>query len=217
MEPSPLDAVRSFVKAILRTFVEERIRRCPNNPFMLNLFQQGKAHLAISHHTCEDFLEMVLPKQDVLFGPVCAAVLNSPCRNMQRFFCTLQLVHAYQWHLVDPNGLTSWLYLVAEGACDIYGQPFELFARLQNSEQDWLRRESTSEGGMRALRFAHCAMIDLFRELQCGTPHINASIAVLQAFDEMYRGRTAELDGQGRINVGEILIASNWEPYEQAS
>jgi hypothetical protein len=107
--------------------------------------------------------------------------------------------------------MRGWLHLTTEGACDIYGQSYDLFLRLQSQENDWLDRQPTSDAEERSLRFSHCAIVDLFDELQCGTPHVNASIAAAEAFAELFRGSTENLDQQGLISVGEWLIARNWE------
>jgi hypothetical protein len=208
----PLGPVRNFVSTVLGTFVEERAQRFPDNPALLPFLQQGKAHLAISHDTCEAFMRLGQNRaEDPLFGAVHAALPRSPLRNVQRYFCTLQLIHAYQRYLMNPAGLKSWFYLVSEGACDIYGQSYDLCVRLINNASGGLGGEPMAEGPAWAIRFANHALQDLFAELQCGRPHANASIASLQAFEEIYSGSTKSLDRQGMVQVGEWLIANNWE------
>jgi hypothetical protein len=212
MTSVPLATVRDFVRNVLSTFVEERLQRFPANPAMVNFLQQGKAHLAIAHDTSETFMRLGLNRnEDPLFGAVHSALPRSPLRSVQRYFCTLQLIHAYQRYLMNPAGMKSWFYLVSEGACDIYGQSYDLCVRLINSASGGLGGESSAEAPAWALRFANHALLDLFAELQCGRPHANASLAALQVFEELYRGATESLDRQGMLNVGEWLISKNWE------
>lgn len=207
-----LGPVRDFVRNVLGTFIEERVQRLPSNPAVLPFLQHGKAHLAISHDTCEAFMSLGQHKaEDPLFGAVHAVLPRSPLRNVQRFFCTLQLIHAYQRYLMDPPGLKSWFYLISEGACDIYGQSYDLCVRLIKDASGGLGGEPIAQGPAWAIRFANHALQDLFAELQCGRPHEMASIVALQGFGEIYSGSTKSLGRQAMIQVGEWLIANNWE------
>lgn len=212
MSAESLQPVREFVKLVLGTFIEERIQRFPNKPALVPFLHQGKAHLAISHDVCEVFLRLGQQKaSDPLFGEVYAALTRSPLRNTQRFFCALQLINAYETYLINPSGLKSWFYLISEGACDIYGQSYDLCVKLINESSGGLGDEPADKAPLWAVRFADRALRDVFAELQCGQPHINASLAALQVFAELYAGSTKSLDRQGMIQVGDWLIANNWE------
>ena len=210
--PVPLAPVRDFVRTVLSTFIEERLQRFPDNSAMAPFLQQGKAHLVISHDACEAFMRVALKRvEDPFFGALHAALPRSPLRSVQRYFCTLQLIHAYQRYVMNPSGLKSWFYLVSEGACDIYGQSYDLCVRLVNNACGGLGGEPVAEGPMRAARFADHALRDLFAELQCGNPHPHASIAALRVFEHLYGGSIENLEPQDFVQIGEWLIANNWE------
>ncbi len=209
-------SLRDFAKSVLGTFVEERAQRFADKPELLPFFRLGRAHLAIVHDQCETFVRLLEGKETgPFFGCVCAALERSPVRHAQRFFCVLQMIHAHDEYLRGALRQTSWFHLITEGACDIYGQSYDLFLRLQEEERAWQRQEPATVIGERSLRFAACAFLDVCRECQCPSPHPDVVIATVRVMDELVGGSISQLDERGVLNVGQCLIASNWNPSQR--
>lgn len=204
-------SVRDFAKSVLGTFVEERTQRFPDKPELLPFLRLGRAHLAIVHDQCEAFLRLLEGKETgPFFGCVCAALQRSPVRQAQRFFCVLQMIHAHDEYLRGALRQPSWFHLIAEGACDIYGQSFDLFLRLQEEERTWQRHDPATVSGERSLRFGLCALMDVCRECQCAPPNPDVVIATVRVMDELVGGSMSELDERGVLNVGQWLIENDW-------
>ncbi len=195
------------------TFVEERTERFPDAPQLLPFFRLGRAHLAIVHDRCEAFVRLLEAKESVpFFQCVCAGLQRSPLRQTQRFCCVLQLIHAHDEYLRGALRQTSWFHLITEGACDIYGQSYDLFLRLQEEERAWQRHDTATVIGERSLRFAACALLDVCRECQCDSPSPDVVMATVRVMDELVGGSISQLDERGVLNVGQWLIENDWKP-----
>jgi len=120
------------------------------------------------------------------------------------------MIHAHSEYLRGPSQQTAWFYLVTEGACDIYGQSYDLFLRLQDEEQAWQGRDPATVVGERSLRFAACALLDVCRECQCAPPLPDVVIATVRVMDELVNGTISQLDESGVLNTGQWLIANGW-------
>ncbi len=206
-----LSPVRDFAKVILLPFIDERLKRHPGRPEAEEFFRIGRAHLAIVHDRCEAFLRLISAED---MGPFFRCVFNalqrSPVRLTQRFFCTLQIIHAYGSFLRAESEKLPWMLLVTEGACDMYGQSMELFTMLRDEELEWQAGEPASGNEERALRFSLCALVDISRQTRCTPPHPSVGIAVIRVMDELVGGLIQELDTRGVLNVGEWLIENAW-------
>lgn len=203
--------MRDFARTVLETFIEERRQRFPARPDLLPFFRLGRAHLAIAHDQCEVFLRLLHSKDNgPFFGCIHSALHRSPVRYTQRFFCILQLIYAKCHFLRSSPQLQAWLFLISEGACDIYGQSYDLFLRLESEESEWQAHEPASNNDERSLRFTLCALMDLVREFNCDLPHPEVIAVTVRVLDELIDGSVKELDEQGILNVGEHLVRSSW-------
>lgn len=166
--PSPLDSVRASAKAALSTFVSERLVRYPQNKAF---FELGLARLVAGQMACEAALRLMVESPND-YRTLLDAVSISPYRGMQRMFCAFQHMALHSECLVDFEQRKSWLYLVGEGACDMYSQPFSTLGRLHACYVEKMRGTPTTEYSAMCARSMNCAIALLCEDLQCQPPHI---------------------------------------------
>ena len=167
-DPSPLDSVRASAKAALSTFVSERLVQYPQNKA---IFELGLARLVAGQMACEAALKLMAerPKD---YRTLLDAISSSPYRGMQRMFCAFQHMALHSECLVDFEQRKSWLYLVGEGACDMYSQPFSTLGQHHACYMDKMRDAPTTQYSAMCARSMNCAIALLCRDLQCQPPHI---------------------------------------------
>jgi hypothetical protein len=150
-EPTPLSAVRTAFKAVAATFVEERVRRFPDSEPM---FRLAKGYLVLGHHACEMAINDLFTTGDTQtqrsWEPYANALLASPFRNMQILFCLQQLQLANSLFADKADFSADWASLMAEGACDLYSQPWSIV-------QELMRRVAERPEADRTKRFMNCA------------------------------------------------------------
>ena len=167
-EPSPLDSVRASAKAALSTFVSERLVRYPQNK---SFFELGLARLVAGQMACETALKLMLERTND-YRTLLDALSISPYRGMQRMFCAFQHMALHSECLVDFEQRKSWLYLVGEGACDMYSQPFSTLEQHHVCYMKKLRGAPTTKYSELCARSMNCAIDLLCKDLQCQSPHI---------------------------------------------
>ncbi len=150
-EPTPLSAVRTAFKAVIATFVEERVRRFPDSEPM---FRVAKGYLILGHHACEMAISDLFASGDTQIQrsvePYANALLASPFRNTQILFCLQQLQIANSVFTDNADFSAGWASLMAEGACDLYSQPWSIVPEL-------MRRVAERPEADRTMRFMNCA------------------------------------------------------------
>jgi hypothetical protein len=167
-EPSPLDSVRASAKAALSTFVSERLVRYPQNK---SFFELGLARLVAGQMACETALKLILERTDD-YRTLLDALRISPYRGMQRMFCAFQHMALHSECLVDFEQRKSWLYLVGEGACDMYSQPFSTLEQLHACYMEKMSAAPTTQYSALCARSMNCTIDLLCNDLQCEPPHI---------------------------------------------
>ena len=167
-ESLPLESVRASAKAALSTFVSEKLVRYPQNK---DFFELGLARLVAGQMACESALKLMIDSPND-FRSLLDAINISPCRGLQRMFCAFQHMALHSECLVDFEQRNSWLYLVGEGACDMYSQPFPILGQLHACYMEKMRRTPTTEYSAMCARSMNCAMELLCKDLQCQSPHI---------------------------------------------
>ncbi len=202
---TPLDTVRQAGKASLATFVSERLARFPDQR---NLFETGRTHVILGHFCAEYALQRVTENPLNLFTPLLAAMQRSPFRNLQRFFVTVQLVLMYRDFVANPEGMKSWMYLLSEGACDMYSQPFSVFT---NTHAHYIaRNKEYGESDYPAMlaRAMNCCMDGLYTDLACGEQNAFGTMNVMMATFEVMDSLTA--DKKIAPRVAELMLKNDW-------
>ena len=150
-DPTPLSAVRTAFKAVIATFVEERLRRFPDSGEMFRLAQ---GYLVLGHHACEEAVTGLCSTTNAdtreAWDPYARALLASPFRHLQILFCLQQLQLANDFFTDDADFGSGWASLLAEGACDLYSQPASIV-------QELMRRVAERPNANRQMRFMNCA------------------------------------------------------------
>jgi hypothetical protein len=167
-DPSPLESVRASAKAALSTFVSERLVRYPQNK---TFFELGLARLVAGQMACESALKLMVESPNN-YRTLLDAIGSSPYRGMQRMFCAFQHMALHSECLADFEQRKSWLYLVGEGACDMYSQPFSTLEQLHACYIEKTRGTPTTEYSAMCARSMNCAIDLLCKDLQCQSPHI---------------------------------------------
>jgi hypothetical protein len=167
-DPSPLESVRASAKAALSTFVSERLARYPQNE---SFFELGLARLVAGQMACETGLKFMVESPSD-YRSLLDAISSSPYRGMQRMFCAFQHMALHSECLVDFEQRKSWLYLVGEGACDMYSQPFSTLEQLHVCYMEKMRDTHTTQYSALCARSMNCAIDLLCNDLQCQPPHI---------------------------------------------
>lgn len=178
-DPSPLDSVRASAKAALSTFVSERLTQYPQNKAF---FELGLARLVAGHMACEAALKLMAESPND-YRTLLDAISNSPYRAMQRMFCAFQHMELHSECLVDFQQRKSWLYLVGEGACDMYSQPFSTLGQLHACYMDKMRDAPTTKNSAMCARSMNCAIDLLCKDLQCQPPHIACKMVLCTLID----------------------------------
>ena len=149
--PTPLSAVRTAFKAVIATFVDERVRRFPDSGQMFRLAQ---GYLVLGHHACEEAVTGLCSTTNAEirenWDPYARALLASPFRHLQILFCLQQLQLANTLFTDNADFNSGWASLLAEGACDLYSQPTSIV-------QEILRRVAERPDADRKMRFMNCA------------------------------------------------------------
>ena len=140
-ESLPLESVRASAKAALSTFVSEKLVRYPQNK---DFFELGLARLVAGQMACESALKLMIDSPND-FRSLLDAINISPCLGLQRMFCAFQHMALHSECLMDFEQRNSWLYLVGEGACDMYSQPFPILGQLHACYMEKMRRTPTTE------------------------------------------------------------------------
>ncbi len=120
---TPMDSVRASAKAVLQTFIDERLERYPESE---ELFTQAVVNLVWRHKACEKVLEH-MRETPGLYAPILDSMATSPYRTIQRVFCAFHHVAIHVQCMNSMEKYRGWFYLLTEGACDIYSQPFSVF------------------------------------------------------------------------------------------
>ena len=136
---------------MIATFVEERERRFPDSGQM---FRLAKGYLVLGHHACELAISQLFasgdPDTQRLWTPYANALLVSPFRNMQILFCLQQLQLTNSIFTPNADFSAGWASLMAEGACDLYSQPWGIV-------QELTRRVAERPEADPRMRFMNCA------------------------------------------------------------
>ena len=169
---TPMDSVRSSVKAVLKTFVAERLERYPESELF---FKRGLSRLVHGHRACEKALEY-MEEDPQLFGELLASINASPYRNIQRMFCTLQHVAIHMQCLDEMEKLKGWFYLVGEGACDVYSQPFSVMEDYCADFKNNFEQETANKSSAIAARSIRIGMSGVCSALNCGPTHTIANL-----------------------------------------
>jgi hypothetical protein len=175
-----MDAVHSGVKAVLSTFVSERLSRYPDQK---QAFESARAHLILGHRSCECTLQHLqeTSSQSDMFGPLLEALATSPFRNLQVFFCTQQLVMINLFLAKNADFSHGPAALMAEGACDMYSQPFQFV-------EDVLGCVSQQPDADPKERFINCAHKIQASKLGIAEPFLPADRAVMNTVTGYYLG-----------------------------
>jgi len=209
-----LTPVRRFAKTALGSFVEEQMQRFPDAPEVRAFLELAKAHLAIMHGQCEQFLKVAQQETEAeLLASMCETLRLSPLRYTQRLFCTLQLITSFKEYLRKPEDREFMLFLITKGACGMYGQSHELFFSLRNAERELQERQPPQSSYERSLRFALFALINLDAELHCGQPDAAVAEATIDLMDNLLGAAVNGLDGPELMLLGHSLIQNNWTAH----
>ncbi len=200
-----LDTVRQAAKASLSTFVSERLVRFPDKQ---RLFETGKTHLIIGHHCAEFALRQVIENPAGVFSPLLAAIHQSPFRNMQRFFVTVQLAIMYRDVVENPGNTKSWMYLLSEGACDMYSQPYSVFT---NTHTQYLAKNKAAGSGdypQLMARAMNCCMDGLYSDLGCGNQNVIGTMSIMMATFKVMDSLTA--DKRMATGFADLMLKKDW-------
>lgn len=185
--PSSLDAVRTAMKAVLNTFVSERLQRYPDGR---QTFETARAHLTIGHFACEQVLVQMVnnnAKTD-MFRPILDGIASAPFRHLQLFFCVqqLQLVNLLWTENADLS--QGWPALMAEGACDMYSQSCQIVA-------DILSCVAERPDAQQQERFINCAGRLQASMLGIKEPTVFADRAIIELVIRMNTGYAGIANG----------------------
>lgn len=202
---TPLDAVRQAAKASLATFVSERLVRFPGQQ---RFFETGRTHVILGHHCAEFALRRVTENPIGVFTPLLAAIQRSPFRNLQRFFVTIQLMLMYRDVVADPDGMKSWMYLLSEGACDTYSQPFSVFSNAHARYLASNEEHGAADYPAAFARAMNSCMDELYSDLMCGEHNAVGTMTVMMTTIEVMNSLTE--DTKMATRLADAMLRTNW-------
>jgi hypothetical protein len=202
-DPTPLDSVRASAKAALSTFVSERLVRYPQNR---GFFELGLARLVAGQMACESALKLITENPND-YRPLLDAICISPYRHMQRMFCGLQHMVLHAECAVDIDQRKGWLFLVGEGACDMYSQPFSTLEELHACHVQKMSDSPTKEYSAIRARSMNCAIDRLCHDLQCQPPHM---LHKLTLFDLVEQTTVRMMEQAQDPRVTQHILQRGW-------